>query len=344
MAAAGPETTPEAIRGRLVHALVSAQQAVSADTEGDTDTALPLYSEASAVLEQILPFVPEGHAKVMAHNSSIYADRAAELRKEMIELAAGAGSAGVVPAFPVQFVERPPPPLPTESVPGTIRRPFWLMRQVSLSMQTGAYLTSAIFVPKAVWYQPGAHTIVKAVGAKIRYCENLCGLIERLLEAGTSSVPVLVRALDAFTEDAEGLLRSLHKDIPKAEQKDREAAVPSQHGRAKLLAALRNPREWSSALRPQAREPDATYNSYIPWLVNVFETAQRIDLWIQVFARPEHGSDAVIQRLHKISTHFYFGLCAFVVRDMFLLLQRYIKRSQESYSRLFPHGFQVGKT
>eukprot|EP01065_Artemidia_motanka_P004047 TRINITY_DN11959_c0_g1_i2.p1 TRINITY_DN11959_c0_g1~~TRINITY_DN11959_c0_g1_i2.p1 ORF type:complete len:256 (+),score=37.66 TRINITY_DN11959_c0_g1_i2:54-821(+) len=199
MAAAGPETTPEAIRGRLVHALVSAQQAVSADTEGDTDTALPLYSEASAVLEQILPFVPEGHAKVMAHNSSIYADRAAELRKEMIELAAGAGSAGVVPAFPVQFVERPPPPLPTESVPGTIRRPFWLMRQVSLSMQTGAYLTSAIFVPKAVWYQPGAHTIVKAVGAKIRYCENLCGLIERLLEAGTSSVPVLVRALDAFT-------------------------------------------------------------------------------------------------------------------------------------------------
>eukprot|EP00662_Eupelagonemidae_sp_cell21_P030474 gene30474-38767_t len=40
--------------------------AVSADTEGDKDTALCLYGEASGVLEAVIPFVPAEHSGVMA--------------------------------------------------------------------------------------------------------------------------------------------------------------------------------------------------------------------------------------------------------------------------------------
>eukprot|EP01062_Namystynia_karyoxenos_P003315 TRINITY_DN1117_c0_g4_i1.p1 TRINITY_DN1117_c0_g4~~TRINITY_DN1117_c0_g4_i1.p1 ORF type:complete len:381 (+),score=129.45 TRINITY_DN1117_c0_g4_i1:74-1144(+) len=343
-AAGCDEGAPAKIRERLVHALLSAQQAVCADTEGDKETALALYTESSAVLEQILPFVPVEHGRVMGAQSSIYADRAAELRAERVEMAADAAAA-VVPHFAVHFVEQPAPPRPpSDAVPGAIRRPFWLMRQISQSMQDGAYFTEAVYVPKAVWYQHGAQQAVRAVGAKIRYCERLCDLLSQLLEAPIGDTTALVQALDEFLEQAEALLRQLHKEMPKAEQQEREAVVavtPQQ-------PATRFGTAWN-ALRSRiadgkkASEPSATYNSYIPWLVNVFENVQRIDKWILHFALPEHGSDAVTQRLHKLSSHFYFGPCAFVLRDMFLLLQRFMKKSRESYSRLFPDSFQVGR-
>jgi hypothetical protein len=44
-----------------------------------------------------------------------------------------------------------------EAPPASVHlRPFWFMRILSKSIQSGGYITPKLYVPKAVWFQAGA--------------------------------------------------------------------------------------------------------------------------------------------------------------------------------------------
>lgn len=87
----------------------------------------------------------------------------------------------------------------------------------------------------------------------------------------------------------------------------------------------------------QARGKGVTDHPYIPWLINMFEQSQIIEEWILKFEGK--GYNSIDERLDRISSFFYSIVLVFVVQDMNTLLDRYMKKSRESFSRLFPKSF-----
>ena len=76
------------------------------------------------------------------------------------------------------------PPEPAPSGADEWRRPFWLMRVLKTSMQSGGYLTpdGRVFVPSRIWVQKGARFI--GLAAKIECCQLLVSELQRAARSG----------------------------------------------------------------------------------------------------------------------------------------------------------------
>ena len=329
------------IRLNITSALTVAQQAVCADTEGDRVAALTLYEEASRQLEEIIPFVPSEHAEVMVRYSGIYAKRVAELRDELALTARPPGALRI-PQFTSNFIPQEPCTVLPPELPILLRRPFWLMQLLSHSVQKGAMLTPDVYVPRLVWTQDGAHLAVRGVVAKTRYCEQMVDLLAGATgqELLSVEVGVLCHRLDELTEGAEDVWKQLQKALPRADvDHSTEQVEKSRVGQAqRAWMALRS--RMTDASENKRTEPSVAYNSYLPWLVSVLESLQALDpLVAQSHPAP------VLQRLHKLASHLYLCLCSFVLKDMFTLLYRHMRKLRESFSRLFPKSFlETNKT
>ena len=334
------------IRLGLVSALTVTQQAVCCDTESDKSTALVLYGEAIKQLEEIIPFIPHGHAEVLTMYSSVYTHRISELKDELAREEAR-NSKYLVPEFAIQFNEHPVPPNTTPDVPENgVRKPFWLMSLLSTSLQSGAFITPDLYLTKEVWVQNGSHLVVKAVTAKTRYCEVLVDLLAPFQSIDQTDITLVQRTLDYFLTNSEKAWKVLQKEIPTAEQHHTSGSQQQQNQQKdrKGTVSAASHRAWN-ALRSRMTdnskktEPSVTYNSYIPWLVSLLESSQALDQLITYYASPYLANEGISQRLTKISHHFYYTTCSFVLKDAFTLLHRSMRKQRESYSRLFPAHF-----
>eukprot|EP01060_Flectonema_neradi_P004827 TRINITY_DN13162_c0_g1_i1.p1 TRINITY_DN13162_c0_g1~~TRINITY_DN13162_c0_g1_i1.p1 ORF type:complete len:380 (+),score=71.84 TRINITY_DN13162_c0_g1_i1:46-1140(+) len=340
------ESDSSRIRRNLVSALTVAQQAVCCDTEGDKSTALMLYGEAAKQLEEIIPFIPDGHADVLMKYSGVYNHRVSELRDELAREEAR-NSEYLVPEFAVQFNEHPVPPNTTPEVPEHgVRKPFWLMAVLSTSLQSGAFITPDLYLTKEVWVQNGSHLVIKAVPAKTRYCECVVDLLAPFQSIDLTDAALVQKSLDGFLTNCEKAWKVLQKEIPSAEQhhtSNSQQQQQQQKDKKGTVSAVSH-RAWNAlrsrmADNSKKTEPSVTYNSYIPWLVSLLEAAQSIDQLITYYASPYLTNEKISQRLTKISHHFYYTTCSFILKDAFTLLHRSMRKQRESYSRLFPAHF-----
>eukprot|EP01061_Rhynchopus_euleeides_P022070 TRINITY_DN35973_c0_g1_i1.p1 TRINITY_DN35973_c0_g1~~TRINITY_DN35973_c0_g1_i1.p1 ORF type:complete len:344 (+),score=117.80 TRINITY_DN35973_c0_g1_i1:63-1094(+) len=335
-------TCAETIRVNLVRALSIAQQAVSADTEGDRVTALTLYEECSRQLEDVIPFVPQQHADVMARYSGIYTKRVAELKDEVTVTSSHSDDSFCIPKFTISFVPAQLTAAPPPETPVLLRRPFWLMKIISKTVQSGAMVTEELYIPRAVWVHDGAHLSVKGVVAKTKYCEQVVDLVSsyHMSSQGldTGDVTLLCHKLDQLLDGVEAAWKHLQKDIPRADvDHPADQADKSRVGSAqRAWQALRL--RMGDSSENKKTEPSVAYNSYLPWLVSLFESLQALDPIVAQFCNGS-PSEAVLQRLHRLSGHLYLCLCSFVLKDMFTLLYRYMRRLRESFSRLYPKDF-----
>ncbi|KAJ1982261.1 hypothetical protein H4R35_000352 [Dimargaris xerosporica] len=70
--------------------------------------------------------------------------------------------------------------LPPHFSPWTMdMQPYWLLRCLSQSIQTGGWVTQQLYIPKRIWYQAGAR--LTAVEHKINACEILVGALHRMV-------------------------------------------------------------------------------------------------------------------------------------------------------------------
>ncbi|KAJ1985112.1 hypothetical protein H4R34_000189 [Dimargaris verticillata] len=70
--------------------------------------------------------------------------------------------------------------LPPHFSPWTVDlQPYWLLRCLSQSIQTGGWVTQQLYIPKRIWYQAGAR--LTAVEHKINACEILVGAMHRMV-------------------------------------------------------------------------------------------------------------------------------------------------------------------
>jgi hypothetical protein len=306
-------------------ALGSLQQATAADIEGCTASALPLYLNACVRFESLLCFLPEAHADVVRRHVESVRQRIDVLRSEK----GSKGPEAELPQFPVEF--RPislPEEGPFVMPAAAVLRPFWMMRVLSRSMQEGAFVTPDLFVPKEVWHQDGAATVVAFIGAKIRFLSTTFDAMEPFQKVThLGDARQLVKILDSFLRKAEAAKSAFDQEVGK--RADEAIAQRSRWERGVRELLHRGQQLWKT-------QQGAGFNTCVTWAVNVLGRAQILDPWIQSFLGVSGGPAEVLERLHKTSAFFFFGPCSFILQDMLLLCERYQEKSRESFSRLLP--------
>lgn len=99
------------------------------------------------------------------------------------------------------------------------------------------------------------------------------------------------------------------------------------------------------------RERKIEKQLYIPSLITLFEKSQFIGRWVDDLTEDhvdergyvhieDHTRRCIFDEIEKISFFFMLVLRKFILRDMFVLIERYMKKARESTSRLFPKKFK----
>ncbi|KAL8291643.1 hypothetical protein RQP46_001901 [Phenoliferia psychrophenolica] len=177
----------------------------------------------------------------------------------------------------------PPPDQPTLTPVPPLRRPFHLMRQILLSIETGAYVTPRLYVPKQMWSQTG----VKLVAVETK------STLAKKLGYGTSGKKTGGTSFSAWSSK---LSRSLDR--------------------------VTNGRSLDSPA------------TYIDGVTRVFRLAQSIDnhlvaIAAEDFSYAELGQQETIriqQGLRRASDFFGQVICQFILRDLGIFLDKYVKR------------------
>lgn len=326
-------------REALSHALSRLQQASAADLAGESEDAAALYLGACARLEEVVVYLPQPFRESIHQHIQTARYRVDELR--------GDASKGpcLYPRFPVEFTAAPAPVgtgVPFKVPISVVRRPFWVLGQLSKSMQSGAFLTPDLYVSKAVWQQVGGGEAVPYLGPKVRYLSGLCDALEPFSAdvSRMGNVGVLLRLLDtliATGEDLQGIY-----DAETGHKTDGTIVSKGGSGKKSLLkrgvGSLLS--KGISIVKIFKGRTDVSYPAYLAWGANVLEQGKVFDLWVQHFSSTDERQQgtyaAVLDRLHRLSAFIYFGPCTLMLRDAFLLSQRYVERSREAASRLLP--------
>jgi hypothetical protein len=259
-----------------------------------------------------------------------------------------------IPVFTVQFIEEKVTPTTQEQLqPPKLpaHRPFWLMKTLAQTMLEGGHLTPGLFIPRSVWFQNGAKLFGQQ--AKIAFCQNLSNYLQELSKTDINNIKSLSDNLDKFIERAEKEQKELNKQLPsntdknftsneKSKQDLYVAATTTSTGKylsSKMFGFGKSIYKSAMGLVANRTKEDTTDHPYIPWLISIFEHSQFLDGWITHFEN-QGNPKAIQDRLEKISFFFYFVLCHFVLQDLNILLERYMRKSRESFSRLFPKSYK----
>lgn len=289
-------------------------------------------------LEEIAVFLPQSFRETVHQHIYTARHRIEELRTDV------GTSAGVYPRFPVEFAAAPAPVGTGTAfrVPASVvRRPFWVLGQLAKSMQSGAFVTPDLFVSKAVWQQVGGGDVVPSLGPKVRYLSGLCAAMEPFTSdvSRSRNVNVLVRLLDTLIATAEELQGVYDQETGHKT----DGTIETKGGKKSLfkrgVGSLLN--KGGSLVKLFAGRTDVSFPAYLAWGANVLEQGKVFDAWVEHFSSSDEGGKggtyaAVLDRLHRLSAFFYFGPCTIMLRDAFLLTQRYVDCSREAASRLLP--------
>ena len=265
----------------------------------------------------------------------------------------------IVPTFKIEFQEEVLPSVPISMDPPNdlAHRPFWLMTHLYQTMTVGDYLTPGLFVPKAVWFQSGAKLL--GIQAKIAFCQNLSNLLQELSVVDRSNTKLLLETLDEFIERSDREKSILMKQLPHmhgshggpglmADKKVSNSAelysntTTSSTGKylsGKLFGFGKSLYKSVSDMVASQKKEETEDSQYVPWVASILLQCQFLDKWLTEYEKC--GPKAVVDRIEKIAYFFYFAVCQFVMHDLAILLERYMRKSRESLSRLFPKDHKL---
>jgi len=70
--------------------------------------------------------------------------------------------------------------------------------------------------------------------------------------------------------------------------------------------------------------------------LGVFDGVTFLDKWVTHFEDEKNALKDVNVRMEKLGDYFFNTFCSFVLQDLTVLLERYMRKSRESFSRLQP--------
>ncbi|KAK4701592.1 hypothetical protein P7C70_g4638, partial [Phenoliferia sp. Uapishka_3] len=240
-----------------------------------------------------------------------------------------------------QYFTPPPPQELALTVPiPPLRRPFHLMRQILQSIESGAYVTPRLYVPKQMWSQTGVKLV--AVETKVRMLDLLLTGLEGMEKSGEELIRKegwkatergremeVARGFAKELEDLEGLMGGIQSTLAK---KLGYGTSGKKTGPTSFSA-------WSSKL---SRSLDRVTNgrsldspaTYIEGITRVFRLAQCIDIHLAALASEDYGYETlgknekqrIEKGLRRASDFFGQVICQFILRDLGIFLDKYVKR------------------
>eukprot|EP00301_Raphidiophrys_heterophryoidea_P002243 c11050_g1_i3.p1 GENE.c11050_g1_i3~~c11050_g1_i3.p1 ORF type:complete len:337 (-),score=80.65 c11050_g1_i3:40-1050(-) len=326
-------------------AINKALLAVAADKNRDPRTAIRLYTEAIELINQLPPFGPENQKSPVEY-ASAYQKRIAELESQLAtDLKSTSGSkkrqSFARPEFEVPFDSAQPDMEQLrflEACPSGPARTYWLMRRLETTMNKGGFMTPVFYVPAHIWTQDGMK--ITAISAKVACCKFVLQRISVLKTFTLTDTSRLVQGLQGFLEEAVVHQNNLSRYLGFI---DEQPAAPSLESGSmgRVGERLRSFGHFVSktAIR-LGTIPTVVPNSegYTQLLMEVFRECQIFGVWLlQCVEKP---SMPAVEQVHglliQISDFLYNVVCAFVLNDFSSLLDRYLKKSRQTFTRLFP--------
>ncbi|GAM22577.1 hypothetical protein SAMD00019534_057520 [Acytostelium subglobosum LB1] len=328
----------QAILNSVRQALALARIGVNADNRGDYAAAITNYREAANLLNspEDLTTLNDEHYQAMLEKAKQYQARA-DVLESLLNQQNGAAAASPTKEN-IVFVEEIPSGLSADTVPAFASyKPFWLMRVLSKTITTGAYLTPKLYIPKAVWQQTGCKIL--AITAKIQSLVELQEYLAKLKTLSTkeSDMPfdrknmdTIAKETDIFCSQLDIIQNALHfhlSFIPeiKIEKKEEKgwAGKVKKLGTSLAKGAVR--------LAPSSKLEGI---DYVGLLNTVFEESQFLESWMNCCE--SLGNQALSNKLRRVGEFYSVVICAFVMKDFTILLDRYMRKSLQSFIKLKP--------
>ncbi|KAI0757168.1 hypothetical protein C8Q80DRAFT_1090537 [Daedaleopsis nitida] len=260
----------------------------------------------------------------------------------------------LVPPPPIPYTNIPAAPLsplPTSAPSDVQRKPYhmmFLLRQ-TMTSKTGGYITRRLHVPQEVWSQGGAK--LTNVPEKIRVVEVLCSALEELqnwsaeyfgagnvssgLVLGIGSIgrkegELWASKLEDFTGVCDGVVGQFGKKLGVGEGfiTKKSSGVTSWGGRLT--------RQFDKITNGKNLDSPALY---VQGLSRLFQVAQILDEHTKAAspaalaplytAFPPDIRAALDTKLRHASEFFAKVVLTFVIRDMALLLDKYVKKCEK---------------
>ncbi|EGC40127.1 hypothetical protein DICPUDRAFT_85811 [Dictyostelium purpureum] len=313
-------------------ALALARIGVNADNRGDYAVAIHNYKEASNLLNssEDLSTLNDEHYRTMMEKAKQYLDRAEMLETLMQQQN---GNAPLKENF--AFVEE----IPTQSsgfldpIPAfPSYKPFWLMRVLSKTIKSGAYLTPRLYIPKSIWQQTGCK--FTAVETKIKSLEVLLDCLQNLkkLHADNSPLPFDKNSIEAVSKETDSFCTQL--DVIQNGLHFHLSFIPeikiekvNEKGWANKMKKFGNSlAKGAVRLAPSSKLEG---QDYIGLLNSVFEESQFLESWMNCCESLGHSN--LSNRLRRVGEFFSVVICSFVMKDFTILLERFMRKSLQSF-------------
>ncbi|CAM0138198.1 hypothetical protein VKS41_001437 [Umbelopsis sp. WA50703] len=233
--------------------------------------------------------------------------------------------------------------------------PLYLIKTLECSMTQGAYLSRRLYVPKKLWHQPNVR--LPSLEAKLNAIETLLPQLARLeLWAHMTDMPASMRQVDALANMLETLQNSLSKklgQLKKAHESTDFQTSPSplamgrRGDRESVINGLKEPGAgavgrkqlsmWGSRLSKtmsfSSGRSEDMYQHYLDALLKLFQASHVLDTWInhydatkQQAGAPDAQCEKMLQKLRKVCDSLDTVIGGFVVRDLAILLGKWMKR------------------
>lgn len=247
-------------------------------------------------------------------------------------------STGPAPAvfapFPVPFVELPMPEFsrvaPPNGRPG--HRAFWLMRLLRQSILQGATVSERLFVPRAVWTQPGVGC--PHGDAKTAAWQELLRGLERVSACSVTSTNELAQVVATFCGTLSDIQHTLSTHLDYVQDSDAGRVRRATEGGltfGERLRAFARTATQAIAGSP-AHEGDST--QYAELLGEVCRQAQFLDEWLGHYE--QFDETPILKALRRASAFFEHVFCPVALSDLHFLLEMYIHGAGESLYKLAP--------
>ncbi|TBU35076.1 hypothetical protein BD311DRAFT_202232 [Dichomitus squalens] len=260
----------------------------------------------------------------------------------------------LVPPPPIPYANIPAAPLsplPSSAPTDTLRKPYHMMHLLRQTMtsKTGGYITRRLHVPQEVWSQGGAK--LTNVPEKIRVVEVLCSALEELAHwsaeyfgagnvssgmalgigaIGRKEGELWAAKLEEFSSVCDGVVGQFGKKLGVGEGfvTKKSSGVTSWGGRLT--------RQFDKITNGKNLDSPALY---VQGLSKLFLTAQVLDEHTKAVAPqgmaplyaafPPDVRAALETKLRHASEFFAKVVLTFVIRDMALLLDKYVKKCEK---------------
>ncbi|KAJ2955874.1 hypothetical protein NQZ79_g8206 [Umbelopsis isabellina] len=289
--------------------------------------------------------------------STSQSQRPSLLRDEKNGISASEYFGAELTAPPTSLMQKDQPDdnsLPPVSLP-TSGSPLYLIKTLECSMTQGAYLSRKLFVPKKLWHQPNVR--LPSLEAKLSAIETLIPQLARLeLWAHMTDMQASMRQVDALANMLETLQNNLSKKLGQLKKGHESTdfqtspsplAMGRRGDRESMINGLKDPGAgavgrkqlsmWGSRLSKtmsfSSGKSEDLYQHYIDALLKLFQASHVLDTWINHYnttkkqsSAPDAQCEKMLQKLRKVCDSLDTVIGGFVVRDLAILLGKWMKR------------------